>query len=142
MGLPEMSLLPLGIGILLVNLGGFIETLGILEETPELEPDDEIGPLTAPPQTVDFSLTRRHQSGKGFHHHQMLNYSSNEGPHIPDWRMCKGEWEIWANGFHEEGAEELCGNDRTMMIQCSEGLNSFRESVAATVESSLSSGQN
>lgn len=68
MGLPEISLLPLGIGILLVNLGAFIETLGILEETPELESEDAIGQLTAPPQTVDFSLTRRHQSGSGFHY--------------------------------------------------------------------------
>jgi len=51
--------------------------------------------------------------------------------------MCKGEWEIWANGFHEEGAEELRGNDRTMMIPRSEGWNSFTESVAATVESPL-----
>jgi len=27
----------------------------------------------------------------------------HEGLHIPDWLMCKGEWEIWADGFHEEG---------------------------------------
>ena len=29
-----------------VNLGGFIETLGILGETPELEPEDVIAPLS------------------------------------------------------------------------------------------------
>ena len=52
--------------------------------------------------------------------------------------MCKGEWEIWANGFHEEGAEELRGNDRNMMIPRSAGWNSFTESAAATVESRLS----
>ena len=81
-GLRERSQLPLGIGILLVvisfvNSCGFIEALSILEETPELECDDAIGPLTAPPQMVDFSLRRRHQSGRGFHH-QMLNYSSRK----------------------------------------------------------------
>ncbi|KAG0131732.1 hypothetical protein HOY82DRAFT_645648 [Tuber indicum] len=52
----------------------------------------------------------------------------HEGPHILDWRMCKGEWEIWANGFLEEGADEMRGNDRTMMIPHSEGWNSFTES--------------
>jgi len=65
----------------------------------------------------------------------MLELLEHEGPHIPDWRMCKGEWEIWANGFQEEGAEELRGNDRTMMIPCSERWNSFTESVAATGQS-------
>jgi len=57
MGLPEISLLPLSIGILLVVIsfvssGGwiyYIETLGILEETHELEREDAIGLFTAPP---------------------------------------------------------------------------------------------
>jgi len=54
---------------------------------------------------ADFSLSRGgiNQSGRGFHH-QMLKLLEHQRPHIPDWRMCKGEWEIWANGFHEEGA--------------------------------------
>ena len=71
----------------------------------------------------------------------MLKSLEHEGPHIPDWRMCKGEWEICAKGLHKEGAEELRGNDRNMMIPRSEGWNSFTESVAATVESRLFSGQ-
>jgi len=55
--------------------------------------------------------------------------------------MYKSGWEIWANGFHEEGLEELHGNDRAMMTLCSEGWNSCTESVATTVESHLFSGQ-
>ena len=60
-----------------VNAGGFIETPGILEETPELECEDAIGPLSAPPQMVDSSPTRRHQSGRGVHH-QILNHWSTK----------------------------------------------------------------
>jgi len=71
----------------------------------------------------------------------MLKLLEHKGPHTPGWRMCKGEWEIWANGFHEAGAEELRGNDGTMMIQSLEGWNSFTESVAATREWRLFSGQ-
>ena len=125
-----------------VNLGGFIETLGILGETPELEPEDVIAPLTAPPQMVDFSLMRRHQSGRGLRH-QMLNYSSTKDltSQIGECVRASG-WEIWANGFHEEEAEELLGNHRIMMKPRSEGWNSLTESVAARVEPPLSSGQN
>jgi len=112
--------------------------LGIVEATFELEREDAIRPLTTPlPLRRLISPTRRHQSGRGFHH-QMPKSPEYKGPHIPDWRMCMGEWEIRANGFHEEG---LRGNDRTMVIPRSEGWNSFTESVAATVESRLSSGQ-
>jgi len=71
----------------------------------------------------------------------MLKLLEHEEPHTPDWRMCKGQWEIWANGFHEEGAEELSGNGRTMDIPRSEGWNSFTGSVAATVEPGLFSGR-
>jgi len=39
----------------------------------------------------------------------------HEGHHIPDWRMCKREWAIWANGVHQDGAEELGASDRTMI---------------------------
>ncbi|RPB04039.1 hypothetical protein L873DRAFT_1668292 [Choiromyces venosus 120613-1] len=96
-----------------VNSGGFIETLGILEETPEQHREDAIGPLAAPPQTVDLS----HAEASVWKRLPPPNVKllEREGPHIMDWRMCRGEWEIWANGFHEEGAKEPPGKDRTLL---------------------------
>ena len=96
-----------------VNSGGFIETLGILEETPEFERQDAIGSLPAPPQTVEIS----HAEASVWKRLPPpdVKLLEREGPHITDWRMCKGEWEVWANGFHEEGAEEPRGNDRTLL---------------------------
>jgi len=94
---------------------GFIERPGILEETPELEREDAIGPLTAPPQTVDFSLSPGEVSVWERLPPPDVKLLKHEGHHIPDCRMCKREWEIWANGFHEEGAEELGASDRTMI---------------------------
>ena len=67
-----------------VNSGGFIEMLSILEETPELGREDAIGSLTAPLQTIDFSLTRRHQSVWKRLPPPNVKLLEHEGPHISD----------------------------------------------------------
>ncbi|KAH0610106.1 uncharacterized protein H6S33_012652 [Morchella sextelata] len=86
-----------------VNSAGFIETLGILEETIYRGRRDRFGPLPTPPSTVDLS----HGEASVWKKLPPANASllEREGLHIMDWRMCTGEWEIWDNGFHEEGAE-------------------------------------
>lgn len=86
-----------------VNSDGFIETLGILEETLQGEARDRFGPLPVPPPTVDLS----HEEASVWKKIPPVNalLLEREGLHIMDWRMCMGEWEIWENGFLEEGAE-------------------------------------
>lgn len=85
-----------------VNSSGFIETLGILEETLNLVPD-KVGRLPVPPRTVDLSHSEASVWKRLPPACQGLELLKREGPHIMDWRMCMGEWEIWESGFHEEG---------------------------------------
>lgn len=90
-----------------VNSSGFIETLGILEETLECEGSDRIGPLPTPPPTVGLSHKESSIWGRlpPVPANKKLMLLEREGSHIMDWRMCMGEWEIWENGYNEEGVD-------------------------------------
>lgn len=98
-----------------VNSGGFIETLGALEETLDLEREDKFGRLSTPPLTVDLfhgeaSVWKR-LPPKG----ERLEFLEREGPHIMDWRMSVAEWEVWENGFHEEGVNTQLQKERSLL---------------------------
>lgn len=88
-----------------MNSSGFIETLGILEETLDREREDRVGRLPTPPSTVDLSHKEASVWKKLPPAGESLVLLEREGPHIMDWRMCMGEWEIWENGYHEEGVK-------------------------------------
>lgn len=88
-----------------INSSGFIETLGILEETLSREREDRFGRLPTPPLTVDLSHREASVWKKLPPASERLVLLEREGPRIMDWRMCMGEWEIWENDYHEEGVE-------------------------------------
>jgi len=100
---------PVGV-IGFVNLGGSIETLGILKRPPSWSLKKPLSRSLLPLRRL---ISHSHAEVSVWKRLPLpdVKLLEHEGPHIPDWRMCKGRWEIWANGFHEEGAEELGGND-------------------------------
>lgn len=97
------------------NSTGFIETLGILEETLEIVLVDQFGRRATPPPTVDLSHSEASVWKKLPPAHERLKLLEREGPHIMDWRMCMGEWEIWENGYREAGVEIQPQESKTLL---------------------------
>lgn len=96
-----------------VNSGGFIETIGILEETIPVADGDEFGPLFAPPRAA--KLTHREASVWKKIPPAGVSVLERQGPYITDWKICMAEWEIWKDSFEEEGVEAPPQRRRTLL---------------------------
>lgn len=98
-----------------INSSGFIETLGILEETLDYELEDRVGHLPTPSSTVNLTHKEASVWKKLPPANKKLMLLEREGPRIMDWRMCMGEWEIWENGYHEEGVDMQPPKDKSLV---------------------------
>jgi hypothetical protein len=84
-----------------LNSAGFIETVGLLEQT-LVEEDDHFGPRSPAPHTLP--LTHDEASlWKDRIPPRRVIMCEREGAVIPDWRLLGAEWEVWEPGYHEDG---------------------------------------
>lgn len=76
-----------------VNSDGFIETIGLIEQTVDRNRSNDF-PESPPPPMVPLSHQEASVWKTGIPP-QKVSLREREGPEIPDWRLTPAEWEIW-----------------------------------------------
>lgn len=94
-----------------VNSRGFIETIGLLEETVDGNRSDERFESMTPPM-----MPLSHQEASIWKNGLppvKVSLREREGPNIPEWRTFPAEWEIWAK------------EPNSKRVYCEDGLESI-----------------
>ncbi|KAL7276946.1 hypothetical protein RUND412_000039 [Rhizina undulata] len=95
-----------------INAKGFIESIGILEETRENPAEDQFGPLPTPP----LSMLPSHEQASVWKEIPPFSVQllEREGLHVMDWRLLMAEYEIWESGFESENLSSSSGDDKVL----------------------------
>lgn len=85
-----------------VNSSGFIEKIGLLEETLSRKSSDRYGIIHSPPLQVE--LSHEESSAWRILPPNDVRFLEREGLKIRNWQLHMTEWEVWDAGYEGEGA--------------------------------------
>ena len=123
-----------------VNSSGFIEKIGLLEETLNTKDADEFGRIHAPPLQVELS----HEESSAWRDLPPYNvrFLEREGLKIRNWHLHMAEWEVWEAGYEGEGTipSSLQGTKKYLREIVGYYDNGFLRGIAFKYETSSGSG--